>query len=90
MEDKSYPNSKTLAVRDLNIAAFLMATGQVKLVDVERQSNNTVFFHFDPKEVAENLVTEYWAETVSQPIQPKKILGSLRDLKDILFSGGSG
>ena len=86
MEDKSYPNSNT-RVKDLNVAAFLMASGQVKLVDVERL-DNTAYFHFEPKEVAETLVTDYWAEAVSQPIQPKKLLGSLRDLKDILFSGG--
>ncbi len=89
MEDNSYTNSNTLSLKDLNVAAFLMATGQVKLINVERQSN-TVFFHFGPKEIAESLVAEYWAGTVSQSIQPKKILGSLRDLKDILFSGGSG
>lgn len=88
MEDNSYLNSNTLAVKDLNIAAFLMASGQVKLVNVERHPDNTAYFHFKPKELAESLVTEYWAETVSQPLQPKKILGSLRDLKDILFSGG--
>lgn len=90
MEDNSYPNSNTLSVKDLNVAAFLMASGQVKLVDVERHPNNTAYFHFEQKEVAESLVTEYWAETVSQQIQPKKILSSLRDLKDILFSGGQG
>lgn len=89
MEDKLYPSSNTLAVRDLNIAAFLMATGQVKLADVERQSNSTVFFHFEPKQIAEDLVSAYWAEEAPE-IQPKKLLGSLRDLKDILFSGGSG
>lgn len=87
MENKT-TTIETLAVKDLNIAAFLMASGQVKMVYVERHPNNTAFFHFEPKEVAESLVTEYWAESVSQPIQPKKILGSLRDLKDILFSGG--
>lgn len=88
MEDKSYPSSNTLAVKDLNVAAFLMASGQVKLVEVERHPDNTAYFHFESKETAESLVTAYWAETVSHPIQPKKILGSLRDLKDILFSGG--
>lgn len=82
------PQSRTyLSVRDLNVAAFLMSSEQVKLVNVERHPD-VVYFHFEPKTVAETLVTSYWAETVSQLIQPKKILGSLRDLKDILFSGG--
>ncbi|MBI2017436.1 hypothetical protein HYS92_00135 [Candidatus Daviesbacteria bacterium] len=64
-----------------------MASGQVKLVNVERHPDNTTYFHFEPKEIAEGLVTAYWAED-APPIQPKKLLGSLRDLKDILFSGG--
>lgn len=88
MENKQHPNSNTLSIKDLNIAAFLMASGQVKLVNVERHPDNTAYFHFEPEEIAESLVSEYWAETVSQPPQPKKILGSLRDLKDILFGGG--
>lgn len=88
MEDNQHLNSNTLSIKDLNVAAFLMATGQVKLTNVERHPDNTAYFHFEPKEAAESLVTAYWAETVSQSIQPKKVLGSLRDLKDILFSGG--
>lgn len=89
METNKQFNSNTLAVRDLNIAAFLMSSGQVKLAQVERHLDKTTFFHFEPKELAENLVASYWAEDAPS-IQPKKLLGSLRDLKDILFSGGSG
>lgn len=87
MKDIQHTNSTSAAIRDLNIAAFLMASGQVKLVNVERHPDNTAYFHFEPKKIADNLVTAYWAED-APPIQPKKLLGSLRDLKDILFSGG--
>lgn len=74
--------------RDISVAAFLMASSLVKMVDVERSSiDSSVYFHFQPKEIAEKLVIAYWAESVTETIQPKKLLSSLRDLKDILFGG---
>lgn len=80
-------NFHTLPIKDLNVASFLMASSEVTLAKVER-NNNTVFFHFQPKEKAENLVAVYWADN-APAIQPRKLFGAQRDLKDLIFSGGS-
>lgn len=79
-------NSHTLPVKDLNVASFLMASNEVTLAKIER-NNNTVFFHFQPKEKAEDFVARYWADNAPM-IQPRKLFGTQRDLKDLIFSGG--
>ena len=77
-----------LAVKDLNVASFLMASNQVKLVAVHRTSDNTAYFHFEPIDVAQSLVSAYWADSAPS-LQPRKLFGARRDLQDLVFSGGS-
>ena len=79
--------SDTVAVRDLNIASFLMASNEVKLVKVERTSSNTAYLHFQPKAIAEELVSAYWTDSAPS-IQPRKFFGARRDLQDLILSGG--
>jgi len=80
-------NPDTLPVKDLNIASFLMASNEVKLTKVERTAGNIAYFHFQPKEKAENLVAAYWADS-APTLQPRRLFGAQRDLKDLIFSGG--
>ena len=80
-------NFHTLPIKDLNVASFLLASSEVTLVKVERNNNNIAFFHFQPKEKAEDFVARYWADN-APVIQPRKLFGAQRDLKDLLFSGG--
>lgn len=79
--------SNTLPVRDLNIASFLMATGKVTLVKVERTGDKTAFLHFHPKDKAEGLISAYWADS-APAMQPRKLFGARRDLQDLILSGG--
>ena len=80
MENKIYKTS------DLNIASFLLASGQVSLTKSERSSDNTVHFYFSPKELAQKLVEAYWADSAPS-IQPRKLFGARRDLQDLVFGG---
>jgi len=86
MTNELNTTSGTLPIRGLNIASFLMATGEVTLVKVERTTDHIAYFHFQPKEKAESLVAVYWADQAPS-IQPRKLFGAQRDLKDLIFSG---
>lgn len=86
MENQQY-TPDTLAIKDLSVASFLMASNEVTLVRVERKSNNAAFFHFQPKEKAESLVAAYWSDSAPS-LQPRLLFGAQRDLKDLIFSGG--
>lgn len=77
-------NIETLPVRDLNIASYLLASGQVMLAKSERK-DNLIFFHFAPKDKAEYLVGEYYSDT--SPLSARNIFSALRTLKDLIFSG---
>ena len=39
-------SANTISVRDLNIASYLLASGEVKLVKTERKDSRFVLFHF--------------------------------------------
>lgn len=84
--DSNKSNTNTLAVRDLSISAYLYSCDEVKLVKAVRDGSKDVIFHFSPKEQAERLVTLYRTDS-APPIQPKKLMNSLRNLKDMIFQG---
>lgn len=75
----------TLIIKDLNVAAYLLASGEVILVKPERKSRNLVLFHFSPKDKAQLLVDNYWSDT--DQLSPRNIFSALRSLKDLIFSG---
>ena len=68
----------------LNIAAFLYASG-LQLVETSRV-NGEVFFIFDPKEKAEELIEQYFADKAT--VNPRELFARLNDLRDLIFSGG--
>ncbi|HVZ12284.1 MAG TPA: DUF5659 domain-containing protein [Patescibacteria group bacterium] len=73
-------------IKDLSLAAYLYATGQVKLTGTKRLSHNEVIFLFSPDESVQMLLRQYW--NLQAPIiQPKQLFSALRDVKDIIFSG---
>lgn len=84
MENNLQKDNTTLAVRDLNVAAYLLASGEVVLVKSDRRDKQ-VFFHFSTKEKAEELINKYWSDT--DPLSPRNVSNSLRSLKDLIFSG---
>lgn len=86
MENKSLNFKDTLAIKDLSIAAYLYSCDEIRLVRTERDHLGNVTFHFAPKKQAEQLVNLYRTDNAPH-IQPRKLMSSLRDLKDVIFSG---
>lgn len=78
---------KTYSLRDLSLASFLLASELVTLTKVERKSDHIVVFHFSDPEKSKVLVDAYWSDS-APPIQPRKLFGAQRDLKDLIFSSG--
>ena len=72
--------------KDLSLAAFLYASGKVKLISTRRLPNREIYFLYSPCEVAESLIQQYW-NLQAPPIQPKILLGAIRDIKDLIFAG---
>jgi hypothetical protein len=72
--------------KNLNIAAFLYASG-LSLSGTSRESKE-VYFEFSPKEKAEKLVENYFANKAN--VNPKELFARLNDLRDLVFSKSSG
>lgn len=75
-----------ISVKDISIAAFLLASEKVRLIKTERKSSKLVLFYFAPKKIAEKLIDEYWSDTAL--VSPRKVFSAQRSLKDLIFSGG--
>jgi hypothetical protein len=78
-------HNDTLIIKDLNVAAYLLASGEVVLVKPERKNRNLVLFHFSPKDKAQLLVNNYWSDT--DQLSPRNVFSAMRSLKDLIFSG---
>lgn len=85
MDNNLQKDNATLAIRDLNVAAYLLASGEVVLIKTERRESKQVFFHFSTKEKVEELINKYWSDT--DPLSPRSVSNALRSLKDLIFSG---
>ena len=70
--------------KNLNIAAFLYAS-TLQLVRTERISGE-VYFYFSPQDEAEQLVDQYFSGSAT--VNPRDLFARLKDLKDLIFSGG--
>lgn len=77
--------SKTYSLRDLSLASFLLASEEVTLIKSEKKGNTIVVFHFSPLDRAKELADMYWSDN-APPIQPRKLFGAQRDLKDLIFA----
>lgn len=75
-----------LEIKDISLASYLYASGQVKLVGKKRLPSGELYFQFSPKDTAETLINRYW-NLQAPEIQPKALFSALRDLKDIIFGG---
>lgn len=74
-----------IEIKDISLVAYLLATGKVKLLSKRKLHNGEVFFIFSPKEITEQLISQYW-NLQAPTIQPKQLFSALRDVKDIIFS----
>ncbi len=86
MDRNNISQNNLFELKDIAVAAYLYSTNQVKLIGKRRLPNGEVLFQFSPKEVAENLINQYW-NSEAPPIQPKKLFSAQRDLKDMIFGG---
>ena len=86
MENNTSSTPETLSVKDLALSSFLLSSDELKLVKVER-ANNTVYFHFTPRSRAEELMVAYLSEN-APTVQPRKLFDAMKNLKDLIFSGG--
>lgn len=86
MDKNGIPQGNIIELKDIAVAAYLYSTNQVKLIGKRRLPNGEVLFQFSPKEVAEDLINQYW-NAEAPPIQPKKLFSAQRDLKDMIFGG---
>ena len=77
---------ETIEVKDISICSFLYATGLVHLTGKRKLQNGETYFLFSPKHKVEELVQQYW-DSQAPSIQPKKLFGAYRDIKDMLFAG---
>lgn len=76
---------KSFGVRDLSVASFLYSCSEVELNRIEKDKLGRTIFHFTPYITSQKLTRDYW--NLQAPfIQPKKLLNSLRDIKDIIFN----
>lgn len=79
------PNVNYIEIKDLAIASYLYATGEVQLVNKYRSPKGEVFFQFAPTEITQKLISEYW-NLQAKPIQPKQLFSSMRDMRDMIHS----
>ena len=85
METKNMEQQpKTYSIKDLSLASFLLASDGITFIRVERKSDHIVVFHFSPPDKAKELADAYWSDQTT--IQPRKLFGAQRDLKDLIFA----
>lgn len=72
--------------KDLPITSYLYASGKVKLISTRKLQNREIYFIFSPRNIAENLVQQYW-NLQAPAIQPKVLFSAMRDIKDLIFAG---
>lgn len=82
--EKNNLNEETYSVKDLSLASFLLVSDEVIFVGVERKNDHIVIFHFSPLDKSKKLADAYWSDQVT--VQPRKLFGAQRDLKDLIFS----
>lgn len=68
--------------KNLNLAAYLYAKG-VTLAD-SRRIDGVVYFNFSPKEEAEGLIEDYFADNAV--VNPRELFSRLNDLRDLIFN----
>lgn len=75
---------QTYKTRSLILAAYLLATGKVKLLGVDKNNPREVFFVFSSPQVCEQLISDYWSD--SALVNPKLLNTKLTELKDQIFN----
>lgn len=75
---------QTYKTRSLVLAGYLLSTGKVKLLSVDKSNPKEAFFVFSDPSVCEQLVLDYWADKAL--VNPKFLNTKLSELKDQIFN----
>lgn len=77
-------NKNRFRTKNLNLAAFLLASEKVTLADIDKSNPKEFWFVFDDRNTCESLENDFWNDKAS--INPKRILYALSELKDQMFN----
>lgn len=75
---------QTYKTRSLILAGYLLATGKVKLLTVNKSNPKEAYFILSDPQICEQLVSDYWADKAL--VNPKLLNTKLSDLKDQIFN----
>lgn len=75
---------QTYKTRSLILAGYLLSTGKVKLLSVDKSNPREAFFILSDSSICEQLITEYWADKAL--VNPKFLNSKLSELKDQIFN----
>lgn len=71
-------------VKNLNLASYLLSTGKVKLIHLDKSDLNEIWFVFGDKPLCEELEKQYWQD--SAIVNPKRLFQAQNELKDQMFN----
>lgn len=70
--------------RSLILAGYLLATGKVHLISVDKSNPKEVYFLLSNSKTSEQLVSDYWSDKAL--VNPKLLNTKLSELKDQIFN----
>jgi len=70
--------------KSLPLASFLYSKTEVNLIDVDKKDTNNIFFQFEPEDVVEKLVDNYYT-AVGDNGNIKRYVEAQKSLKDLIF-----
>ncbi|TSC85808.1 MAG: hypothetical protein G01um10147_1084 [Microgenomates group bacterium Gr01-1014_7] len=70
-------------IADVNLAAAILSTGKVKLLGIESDDPNRLFFLLSPKAICLELEQSYYNNTLIT--SAREMTNRIRELKDLLF-----
>lgn len=75
---------QTYKTRSLILAGYLLSTGKVKLLTVDKSNPKEALFVLSDPQICEQLVSDYWSDKAL--VNPKLLNTKLSDLKDQIFN----
>ena len=84
MENK-IETSETFVSKDISLISAILSTGKVSIAKIERHPQ-AVFFHLENKKLCEELSKEYYNDKLI--VSARELNNRIREVKDLLFSGG--
>lgn len=74
----------TFRTKNLNLASYLLLTGEVKLIYLDKSNPEEIWFVFGDQKLCEELEKQYWSDQAV--VNPKKLFQAQNELKDQMFN----